>query len=201
MRVFVYIVGCCAVACLPRVGGLLDAGEDELDAGPAPAHCSDGMMNEGETALDCGGECPGGCADALACKVPGDCSSKVCVQDVCVPVASTCKPAFAGCATYVDATAESASRTLTFPTGGLQFSPKCLRVKVGQSVTFMSPDALFSSHPLKQSCGPTADFVTANMGSSKTFTFTAALGKYGFYCDEHGTMGGDGMAGSIEVVP
>ena len=184
-------------ACLPRVGGLLDAGVEEV---PRPAHCSDATQNEGETGLDCGGACDG-CAEGAVCAVPTDCLSGVCVALSCRAVAQACRPAFTGCQTFVDATADAGSRTITFPIGGLMFTPSCLRIKLGQTVTFMSSDNTFSAHPLVQACGPIAGVLGATMGSSKDFTFTSAIGRFGFFCDQHGTGGGDGMAGAIEVVP
>lgn len=197
IRTLLFLACASCAACLPRVGGSIDAGVEEV---PLPAHCSDAKQNEGETGLDCGGACTG-CAEGAVCAVPRDCLSGVCVQLTCRAVALACKPAFANCQTFVDATADAAARTITFPTGGLSFAPSCLRIKLGQSVTFTSPSDTFSSHPLLQSCGPIADVVTASMGNSKSFTFTSAIGRFGYFCDQHGTRAGDGMAGSIEVIP
>jgi hypothetical protein len=43
-----------------------------------PAACDDGVLNQDETDLDCGGSCPSGCDDGLRCKLGGDCVSGVC---------------------------------------------------------------------------------------------------------------------------
>jgi plastocyanin len=104
-----------------------------------------------------------------------------------------CAPQFAGCATYVDATAEAANRTVAF--SSFQYSPKCLQVAAGQSVTFSGS---FSFHPLKQACGPAPVITATSTGSSKSFVFTDP-GEYGYFCSAHGSAAGTGMAGSILV--
>ncbi len=48
--------------------------------------CSDGVQNEGETQVDCGGTyCTGqsSCADGFTCATNSDCSSGVCNGDSC----------------------------------------------------------------------------------------------------------------------
>ncbi len=107
--------------------------------------------------------------------------------------AGGCASGFAGCTTFTDGTA--GAQTVSFP--GFDYSPKCLRVKVGQAVTFSGS---FSAHPLEQSCGPATVIASTSSGSSASFTFTKA-GLYGYYCTLHGTASGSGMAGAIEVVP
>jgi hypothetical protein len=42
-----------------------------------PPTCSNGVLDPGETAIDCGGNCPP-CDDGLKCAVAQDCKSKVC---------------------------------------------------------------------------------------------------------------------------
>jgi plastocyanin len=111
---------------------------------------------------------------------------------------SACAAAYAGCTTYQDLTGSSATRTVTFGgTVGNAYDPKCVQVKVGQSVTFSG--GTFSFHPLAQACGP-APVITAGTGTTASFTFNTA-GIYGYYCTVHGTASGTGMAGSIQVVP
>ncbi|PCC69727.1 Lamin Tail Domain [Nannocystis exedens] len=62
---------------------------NENTCGLPPVGCLDGVQNNEETDVDCGGsECPA-CADDLACLVPEDCVSKVCTDEVCV--AATCE--------------------------------------------------------------------------------------------------------------
>ncbi|HJZ87197.1 MAG TPA: hypothetical protein VKN99_18615 [Polyangia bacterium] len=59
------------------------------DQGPAPgadgqaaASCRDGIRNGTETDIDCGGTCPP-CADLKACAAATDCSSGVCMRQIC----------------------------------------------------------------------------------------------------------------------
>jgi hypothetical protein len=48
--------------------------------------CFDGVQNEGETQIDCGGPCVGvySCADGDSCSTSSDCISNNCVGDVCM---------------------------------------------------------------------------------------------------------------------
>lgn len=46
--------------------------------------CLDGVLSEGETDIDCGGEC-GACADGQGCSDAEDCSSGHCVDGTCSP--------------------------------------------------------------------------------------------------------------------
>ena len=105
-----------------------------------------------------------------------------------------CKPAFADCASYDDYTAPTADRTITFPF--LSYAPKCMKISAGQSVTFSGN---FGVHPLAQACG-TPGAITNGTSGSATFTF-ATPDVYGYYCENHGSADGSGMAGSILVVP
>ncbi|APR78041.1 Hypothetical protein A7982_03388 [Minicystis rosea] len=50
--------------------------------------CEDGMKDQGESDIDCGGPCTG-CAEGKGCKVGGDCASAVCFYGVCQP--SSCE--------------------------------------------------------------------------------------------------------------
>ncbi|MBK7862286.1 MAG: hypothetical protein IPJ65_27495 [Archangiaceae bacterium] len=104
----------------------------------------------------------------------------------------------AGCPGYADCIAftEPATLEVTFPNGNESYEPQCLKVHAGQSVTFSGS---FASHPLSQKCGP-AVVLAGQSGSNRTFTFTVP-GVYGYYCTQHGTSSGSGMAGAIEVVP
>ncbi len=53
------------------------------------ASCTDRVLNQDETDLDCGGSICGKCADGRACKDAGDCASGVCQARVCVPASAT----------------------------------------------------------------------------------------------------------------
>jgi hypothetical protein len=48
-----------------------------------PASCSDGVQDDGETGVDCGGGQCVGCANGQACNVPGDCAQEACSNNVC----------------------------------------------------------------------------------------------------------------------
>lgn len=53
-----------------------------------PGACSDGMQNNGETDVDCGGGTCAPCSDGDACELGRDCASGLCESGVCVP--ATC---------------------------------------------------------------------------------------------------------------
>jgi hypothetical protein len=68
--------------------GVCDGTEDVLGC---PADCAvhaDGVVNYGETDVDCGGPSPLGCANGKACSVNGDCQGNSCVALTCA--AATC---------------------------------------------------------------------------------------------------------------
>lgn len=172
-------------ACLPRVGPL-------IDGGPPP----DGGTGGGSATTD--GGCAPACALGVECAGPLDCASGVCTASRCADPALACNGAFSGCTSFVDLTSPAALREVRFPQGGDRYSPSCIRVRFGQSVTFAGGS--LNQHPLRQACGPTPGLLAATSGSSKVVTFDAALGLYGYYCDTHGSMTGSGMAGAIDVV-
>jgi plastocyanin len=105
-----------------------------------------------------------------------------------------CPSTYADCASFTDGTASSPGPVVAFQ--NFAYDPKCLKVKVGQPVTFQGD---FSVHPLRQSCGP-APVLTGGTGTQSTFTFSVA-GFYGYYCLDHGSSTGQAMAGAILVVP
>jgi plastocyanin len=91
--------------------------------------------------------------------------------------------------------------TITFPAAATDFnySPKCLKVTAGSTVTFSGD---FSAHPLDPS--ETRGNTTSNpimlttTGTSAPFTFPAA-GFYAYYCQFHGADNGQFMDGVIWV--
>jgi plastocyanin len=111
----------------------------------------------------------------------------------------TCSQGFAGCGSYQDQTAPASNRIVVFDFAF--YSPKCMRIKAGQMVTFVGA---FGSHPFNWSCqegGPvTNDPPGGATPSQAAYTFNTP-GYYSYYCGVHGTSGGSGMSGSIEVVP
>lgn len=115
---------------------------------------------------------------------------------VAVPLLNDC-----AAAVYVDRTADDAERTVV-PRGTTGYTPRCLVVRAGQSVTFSMS---FTTHPLNPGVphGSSAGATSPNpieaqrAGSSYTVAFTGA-GFYPFYCNVHGHVG---MAGVVRVVP
>lgn len=92
---------------------------------------------------------------------------------------------------------------ISFPTGGapVQYSPRCVKIKVGQKVTFAGS---FVSHPLEsfggQKPSPIPAFTNTNAdgGPSGTLTITFAnAGTFGFRCGVHTVA----MTGAVKVVP
>lgn len=57
------------------------------DGGGTTASCSDGILNQDESDVDCGGSC-GDCANGDSCSTNGDCSSGNCSSGTCQAVAS-----------------------------------------------------------------------------------------------------------------
>jgi plastocyanin len=88
---------------------------------------------------------------------------------------------------------------------GNKFEPQTFSAKVGTTVTWTDADSsaphnvvsdtgLFDSHP---QC---ANDQTKCMADGQTFTFKFdKAGKYAYYCVIHGTKGGVGMSGVVEV--
>lgn len=176
----------------------MDAGERSDGGanadGGATATCLDGQRNGLESDVDCGGPC-GPCALGRRCDVATDCGSQVCVSAICAAPDSVCRAGFAGCTTFVDLTTDPAP-TIRFPVGGDRYVPDCVRLKLGQTITF---SGAFAPHPLEQACGP-VDVLNERTGNTRSFTLTEGVGVYGFWCTQHGSSSGQGMAGAIEVV-
>ncbi len=100
---------------------------------------------------------------------------------------------------FVDATAAGASRAVAFTF--FKYSPACLTIAAGQSVTFSGD---FYSHPLRAGvapslgggAGPSPDPIgSVNGGTTASFTF-AQPGIYPYYCATHENIG---MYGAIQV--
>jgi plastocyanin len=97
-----------------------------------------------------------------------------------------------GCTTFTDMTADGG--VITFPTvaSPAQYSPNCVHVLAGQSVTW---NGSFSNHPLEASGGTTSSpITTTNTGTTATFAFPN-VGTYGFHCQFHPGV----MFGAVEV--
>jgi plastocyanin len=79
----------------------------------------------------------------------------------------------------------------------IQFSPKDLTVKAGETITFTNDEAV--AHDVHKTSGPGKDFAsgpTGGMQEGDTFELTLDKpGKYDYVCDVHAP----GMAGTITV--
>lgn len=88
----------------------------------------------------------------------------------------------------------------TIESMGLAYSPNCIKIKAGSTVTFSSD---FSVHPLvggefangMKMPDANSPIQSTTSGTTATFTFPDA-GAFGFYCDFHV---GSGMKGAVFV--
>ena len=87
MRIFVLLACSCLSACSVRPSGTGGGGgTEEPDLMTAMAACHDGLLNQTETDVDCGGPC-GKCAESKKCKSKGDCLSAICLDGTCTSAA------------------------------------------------------------------------------------------------------------------
>lgn len=132
---------------------------------------------------------------ALGCALAAGCGS----DSTSTPDGGS-NPVFHGCATFDDRSGAMADRTIAF--AGISYTPKCMRVRAGQSVTYRGS---FSGHPLARGSDTNANLgspnspipTELNTGMETTIAFPTA-GRYPFYCTFHVSQG---MAGVIDVVP
>lgn len=83
-------------------------------------------------------------------------------------------------------------------TTGMAYTPKCLKIKVGATVTIQAN----SRHPLLAMPDINKAINPFSTNSSYTTPQTRKMnepGLYGYFCDRHGDSSGDGMAGVIMV--
>jgi plastocyanin len=199
-------VDCGGPSCNSCLAGMVCAASTDCLTGVCtgsvcqPATCADSTKNGDETGVDCGGSCAG-CAVGAPCFIGGDCASGVCTAGACAASSSVngCDPA-----TAADLTGQAAVSIAFGGATGLAFSPRCIRVSVGTSVTF---NGAFTFHPLlaglveglvltPAAAGSTPLPTSAlSTGTTATFTMTPA-GAYGYYCTAHATLG---MNGAIFV--
>jgi plastocyanin len=83
-------------------------------------------------------------------------------------------------------------------TSGMSYTPKCLRIKAGSTVTIQAG----GHHPL--SAMPDIDgarnpFATTMSASQPQTRKMDQPGIYGYFCENHGDKTGSGMAGVIVV--
>lgn len=100
---------------------------------------------------------------------------------------------------WTDATAPGADRTNSFVTPFQQYSKPCLKIRVGQAVTFVGD---FFTYPLRTACQEcNAMTNTDGFVGSRTFTFEKP-GWFGYYANGWGFPDtGEGTAGNIWVIP
>jgi plastocyanin len=176
---------------LVDVVDVVDAGADE---GP------DTIEDAGDDALD-GGEDAADAGDDTA-----DASIDDAGDDVDDAATDTGPSFFAlnGCAyaSAMDLTAD-AMPTITFPGATFMYTPSCIRIHAGQTVTFTADSGSdFSFHPLMPGDGatrttqPGTPITPTATGTTVTFTFPDP-GTWGFYCQIHAPS----MAGAIYVDP
>jgi plastocyanin len=95
---------------------------------------------------------------------------------------------------------QTGMQKVTINTMGLNYSPKCVKVKAGTDITWKSD---FTLHPLvggtvmnlMKQPDPNSPIKMTKSGNMVTFSFPNA-GTYGFYCDNHAASG---MAGAVFV--
>lgn len=105
-------------------------------------------------------------------------------------------------AEYEDRSGGADTDRVVRPRGTTGYTPRCLIIRAGQSVTF---EMNFTTHPLVPGIphGPTAGATTPNpiarrdSGMTYTVAFPGA-GYFPFYCNVHGHVG---MAGVVRVMP
>ncbi|MFO0679612.1 MAG: hypothetical protein U0169_24000 [Polyangiaceae bacterium] len=97
-----------------------------------------------------------------------------------------------GAADFVDRSDATASRNLTWDFDAGSIPERCMKIKVGQTVTWTGN---FTTHPLVGGGGDTPNPVDGAQTAGGMATFANA-GTYGYFCDNHAFM-----KGAILVVP
>jgi plastocyanin len=96
------------------------------------------------------------------------------------------------CTTFTDHTAAGDARTLTWSFAISTDPNRCMKIKVGQAVTWQGD---FTAHPLVANDGDKPNPIANVDTSTGKVTFNAA-GTFGYKCSIH-----PAMFGAIEVVP
>jgi plastocyanin len=103
-------------------------------------------------------------------------------------------PVVNGCTSYTDMTANGGTIEGPKDFNPAQFSPNCVEIRAGQSVTW---NVDFAAHPLAASGGDSpSPIATTSSGTTVTFAFPNA-GVFGYHCLAHPTI----MFGAVHVVP
>lgn len=103
-----------------------------------------------------------------------------------LPATAQDAPLLNGCSTYVDRTADDADRTLSWDYAIETNPERCIKIRVGQTVTF---DGDLKSHPIDAQGGNAANPFKGAESSTPTFSFDKA-GVFGFVCIYHEEMQG-----------
>lgn len=108
-------------------------------------------------------------------------------------------PDLSGCTVATATDGTTGAQTVSIPASKLEYTPKCLKVKVGTVVTFEGSGIL---HPLAPGSNGTAgNPIPSSKEASVAVTFAAA-GAFSYYCANHGADGAtSGMVGAVYVVP
>ncbi len=97
-----------------------------------------------------------------------------------------------GCTAFTDDTTDGGVITGPSDFNPAQYTPNCVHVKVGQSVTW---NVDLTDHPLAPAGGDTPNPINPiGTGTSVTYSFPNA-GTFGFHCAQHPTL----MFGAVEV--
>ena len=103
---------------------------------------------------------------------------------------------------YADHSAESDERVIQIAANGLNFTPQCLLIGVGQTVRF---EGSLTSHPLApgnpddpNAGSHDSPIVATSSGTSVEFTFDAA-GTFPYFCELHAFGNGMVMARAVLV--
>jgi len=113
-------------------------------------------------------------------------------------------PDFNGCtpSAYEDQRAANAARVIGVATTGLTFTPRCLLIRMGQTVTWqgaLTAHPLAAGNPDDPSAGSEGSpILTTSSGDSVSFTFASA-GTFPYQCQLHAFGAGKGMAGVVAV--
>lgn len=90
----------------------------------------------------------------------------------------------------------SSDKQVTITTRGSDYSPRCLKVKPGTTVTIQASER----HPLQGiEMGPPNPFLRGSPGTRPETHTLNAPGSYGYFCTDHGDKEGNGMAGVVVV--
>jgi plastocyanin len=104
---------------------------------------------------------------------------------------------YAGTATEATPVAATRANEVVVPMAGFNFNPGVTVVGVGSTVTWVNQD----NAPHTATADDESVFKSDVLRSGQQFSFTFdAPGEFKYYCELHGSTGGEGMSGTIKVV-